>query len=33
MQKKYNIGARLQRAEEKDDYEGRSEDEHQQNQP
>lgn len=33
MQKKYNISARLQCAEEKDDYEWWSEDEQQQNQP
>ena len=33
MQKKYNIRARLQCAEEKDDYEWWSEDEQQQNQP
>ena len=33
MQKKYNVGARLQCAEEKDDYEWWSEDEQQQNQP
>ena len=33
MQKKYNTSARLQCAKEKDDYEGWSEDEQQQNQP
>ena len=33
MQKKYNISARLQCGEEKDDYEWRSEDEQQKNQP
>lgn len=33
MQKKYNMSARLQCAEEEDDYDGWSEDEQQENQP
>ena len=33
MQKKYNLRARLQCAKEEDDYEWRSEDQQQQNQP